>query len=185
MVLPPPFLQLGIQTHRAFDAVADQPKAGTSVEEASEQMGEFFRRGEVGPSDPAEPIDGYLRHDSSRCRRPHIAMAQLRPSGPRRRVATADVIGGSTDERQVSERLRDVSEMFPSSAEFLAVEPEVVRVAEHLLEDEARLLEIAEPDRHSTYQNEHMLKVPSSPTRPSEKSSDGVKQKMFVDGLTK
>jgi hypothetical protein len=32
--LPQPFLQLGMQTHRAFDALADQLKAGASVEQA-------------------------------------------------------------------------------------------------------------------------------------------------------
>ena len=32
--LPPPFLQLGMQTHRAFDALADQLKAGASGQEA-------------------------------------------------------------------------------------------------------------------------------------------------------
>lgn len=32
--LPPPFLQLGMQTHRAFDALADQLRAGASREEA-------------------------------------------------------------------------------------------------------------------------------------------------------
>ena len=31
---PPPFLRLGMQTRRAFDALADQLKAGTSGEEA-------------------------------------------------------------------------------------------------------------------------------------------------------
>jgi cytochrome c556 len=32
--LPPSFLQLGMQTHRAFDALADQLRAGASREEA-------------------------------------------------------------------------------------------------------------------------------------------------------
>jgi hypothetical protein len=32
--LPPPFLQLGMQTHRAFDALADQLRGGASGEEA-------------------------------------------------------------------------------------------------------------------------------------------------------
>lgn len=32
--LPPPFLQLGMQTHRAFDALADQLRGGATTEEA-------------------------------------------------------------------------------------------------------------------------------------------------------
>ena len=32
--LPPPFLQLGMQTHRAFDALADQLRGGATGEEA-------------------------------------------------------------------------------------------------------------------------------------------------------
>src|SRR5262245_11540902 len=46
-----------------------------------------------------------------------------------------------TDQREVGERLREVAEVLPTMAELLAVEPQVVRVAEHLLEEEARLLE--------------------------------------------
>jgi hypothetical protein len=45
----------------------------------------------------------------------------------------------------VCERRREVPEVLAPAAEFLAVEPEVVRVAEHLLEDQARLRQIAEP----------------------------------------
>jgi hypothetical protein len=37
--LPPPFLQLGMQTHRAFDALADQLRAGASREEALKSIG--------------------------------------------------------------------------------------------------------------------------------------------------
>ena len=36
--LPPAFLQLGMQTHRGFDALADQLKAGATTEEALKAM---------------------------------------------------------------------------------------------------------------------------------------------------
>ena len=36
--LPPPFLQLGMQTHRGFDALADQLRAGAAPEEALKSM---------------------------------------------------------------------------------------------------------------------------------------------------
>ena len=52
-------------------------------------------------------------------------------------------------------------------SDLLGVEPEVVGVAEHVLEDEARFLEPAARVSASTSQKVQRLKVPSSPVRPS------------------
>src|SRR5262245_24933586 len=60
----------------------------------------------------------------------------------RRREPAVEVVGG-TDEGEVGERLREVPEVLGALAELLAEQPEVVCVAEHLLEVEARLLEVA------------------------------------------
>jgi hypothetical protein len=50
---------------------------------------------------------------------------------------------------QVSARLWEVAEVLTLRAQLLAVEPEMIRVAQHLLEDEARLLQIAQPRQKS------------------------------------
>src|SRR5437762_6585654 len=52
-------------------------------------------------------------------------------------------IEGGADQRQVRERLREVAEVLCLGAELFAVQPEVIGVAEHLLEDEARLVQVA------------------------------------------
>ena len=51
-------------------------------------------------------------------------------------------IEGGADQRQVRERLREVAEVLCLGAELFAVQPEVIGVAEHLLEDEARLVQV-------------------------------------------
>src|SRR5262245_51720591 len=55
--------------------------------------------------------------------------------------ASIEIVGGA-DQRQVSKGLREVSEMLRPRAELLAVQPEMVGIAEHLLEEEPRLLKI-------------------------------------------
>ena len=59
------------------------------------------------------------------------------------RESAVEIVGG-TDGGQVGEGLREVSKMLAPVAELVAVQPEVVRVAEHLLEEEAGLLEVAQ-----------------------------------------
>lgn len=49
------------------------------------------------------------------------------------------------DEREVRERLREVPEVLSLGAELFAVEADVVRVPEHLFEEEARLVQVPHP----------------------------------------
>src|SRR5262245_4831835 len=51
-----------------------------------------------------------------------------------------EVVGGA-DQCEVREGLREVAELFACRADLLGVEPDVVRVAEHLLEGQPRLVE--------------------------------------------
>src|SRR5215467_6971827 len=51
-------------------------------------------------------------------------------------------IEGGADERQVRERLREVAEVLRLKAELLAVQPQVIGVAEHLIEEETRLVQV-------------------------------------------
>src|SRR5215468_1874593 len=69
----------------------------------------------------------------------------------RRASRSAGVAGGrqppveiesSADERQVRERLREVAEVLRLKAELLAVQPQVIGEAEHLLEEETRLVQV-------------------------------------------
>ena len=46
---------------------------------------------------------------------------------------------GGTDQRQVCERLREVTELLTGESDFLGVQPEVVRIRQHLLEYDACL----------------------------------------------
>src|SRR5215831_18375100 len=71
---------------------------------------------------------------------------RARRGGFRRRARLPGVAGdrqpaieieGGADERQVRERLRKVAEVLGLKAELLAVQPQVIGVAEHLLEEEA------------------------------------------------
>src|SRR5262249_52224070 len=54
-------------------------------------------------------------------------------------------IEGGADQCQVRERLREVAEVLRLRAQLLAIQPEVVGVAEHLLEEEPRLLQVPHP----------------------------------------
>src|SRR3712207_1249902 len=50
-------------------------------------------------------------------------------------------VEGGADERQVREGLREVAQSLAAGTDLLGVEPEVVGVAEHLLEDEPGFFE--------------------------------------------
>src|SRR5262245_39983736 len=52
-------------------------------------------------------------------------------------------IESGADERQMRERLREVAEMLRLKAELLAVEPLMIGVPEHLLEEKACLLQVS------------------------------------------
>src|SRR5215211_8646779 len=52
---------------------------------------------------------------------------------------------GCADEGEVREGLREIAQRLPAGPDLLRIEPEVVCVAEHLLEDETGLLEPASP----------------------------------------
>src|SRR6266852_8455486 len=51
-------------------------------------------------------------------------------------------IEGGADERQMRERLRKVAEVLCLGAQLLAVQPQVIGVAEHFLEEEPRLVQV-------------------------------------------
>src|SRR5262249_18820096 len=51
---------------------------------------------------------------------------------------------GGGNEREMGEGLREVAEMLRLGAELLAVETEVIGIAEHLLEDEASLVQVSQ-----------------------------------------
>ena len=76
------------------------------------------------------------------------------------------------DQRQVREGLREVPQRLAAGPGLLGVQPEMIGVAEHPLEDQPRVVQarrVACPARvsASTSQNVQMLKVPSLPCRPS------------------
>src|SRR5687768_503495 len=52
------------------------------------------------------------------------------------------IVGGA-DQRKMREGLREVAEVLRSRTQFLAVKPQVVRVAEHLLKEEPCLWQVA------------------------------------------
>src|SRR5215471_14791802 len=54
-------------------------------------------------------------------------------------------IEGGADERQVCERLGEVAEVLRLGPELLAVQPQVIGVAEHLLEEQPCLGQIPHP----------------------------------------
>src|SRR5262245_24173499 len=58
------------------------------------------------------------------------------------RQSTVEIEGGA-DEGEVRERLWEVAEVLRLKAELLAVQPEVIGVAQHLLEEEPRLVQVA------------------------------------------
>src|SRR6266542_492861 len=51
-------------------------------------------------------------------------------------------IEGGADERQVRERLGEVAKVLRLGAQLLAVQPQVIGVAEHFLEEEPRLVQV-------------------------------------------
>ena len=63
---------------------------------------------------------------------------------PAGRQPPIQLVGGA-DQRHVGERLREIAEMLTAMADLLREEPQVIGVAEHLLEQEARLLQVARP----------------------------------------
>src|SRR5262249_22022620 len=76
------------------------------------------------------------------CRRPAHGLRRLESPGVAGGRQPAVEIEGGADERQVRERLGEVAEVLRLGAELLAVQPEVIGVAEHLLEEEARLVQV-------------------------------------------
>ncbi len=71
---------------------------------------------------------------------------------------TVEIEGGA-DQREVGEYLRENTVLRPR-AQLLAVTP-VVRIAEHLLEKESRLLKITHAGQALNVQNERIENVPS------------------------
>ena len=70
----------------------------------------------------------------------------IRAVGPKRGLAERGVeVDGRRDQRQVGERLREVAQRLAGRADLLGVEAEVVRVGEHLLERQPRLVEPPRP----------------------------------------
>jgi hypothetical protein len=57
------------------------------------------------------------------------------------REAAVEIERGA-DQREVGKGLREVAEVLGAWPQFLAIQSEVIRVAEHLLEEKARLLHI-------------------------------------------
>src|SRR5204863_275782 len=86
------------------------------------------------------PSSGSLRKSTSRAscwRTARRLSASLRPG-----AAAAARGAGGADQRQVRERLGEVAEVLRLGAQLLAVQAQVIGVAEHLLEEEPRLLEV-------------------------------------------
>src|SRR5262245_55456906 len=63
------------------------------------------------------------------------------------RELAVDGVGGA-DQPEVRERLRKVAQVLGVGTELLGVEPDLVRVPEHLLEHEPRLLRVARAGEH-------------------------------------
>src|SRR5262249_16125772 len=78
---------------------------------------------------------------SATSRRLQTRSRRTRRCGSARLVERAIQVVRGADERQVSERLRVVAERFTGAARLLGVQPEVIGVAEHPFEQEARFLE--------------------------------------------
>src|SRR5205809_2570830 len=102
-----------------------------------------YRRSSSPPRGAARaagrPVRGYRRRGGPRagsagtCRSPGVAGGREPP---------VEIERGA-DQREVREGLREVAEVLRLRAELLAVESQVVGVAEHLLEEESRLVQIA------------------------------------------
>ena len=81
-------------------------------------------------------------YEGSAWRSPCLAGA----AGFVRRVVQAFVQGdGSVDQRQVGECLREVADLFAGGGDLFGVQADVVRVGQHLLEGQARVVEPARP----------------------------------------
>ena len=78
---------------------------------------------------------------------------------------------GGVDQREVGEGLGEVAKLLAGQADLLGIEPEVVGVGEHLLEDEHGLVQRPARASASTYQKVHSEKVPSEPRSPSGEAS--------------
>src|SRR5688572_26432234 len=74
---------------------------------------------------------------------------------------------GRADQREMSEGLRKVAELLAGGPDLLRVQPDVVRVGEHLFEGKATLIQAPGAGQRSTHQKEHSEKVASSPASPS------------------
>ena len=87
-------------------------------------------------------------------------------------------VEGGADEREVREGLREIAKGLALRAGLFGVEAEVIGVAQHAFESRRASSShagLARPARvsASTSQKEHMLKVPSSPGRPSTRGCGG------------
>src|SRR5215468_11958636 len=91
-------------------------------------------------------------------------------------------IEGGADEGQVREGLREVAEVLRLKPELLAVQSQVTGVAEHLLEEEPRLVQVAHAGE--------ALDIPEGAHRkgafcPSESVGESVGQAIAIDqGVT-
>ena len=59
------------------------------------------------------------------------------------------------DQRQVCEGLREIAQRFAVHPCFFGIQPEVIRVAKHFLEDQSRLVELGLIDSSSAGQRFH------------------------------
>src|SRR5262245_64510457 len=93
------------------------------------------------PRPRRDPAGGYRAPKTSALRAPGLRD----PAGIRE--LAVDGVGGA-DQPEVRERLREVAQVLAVGTELLGVEPDVVRVPEHLLEHEPRLLRVARAGEH-------------------------------------
>ena len=61
-------------------------------------------------------------------------VASLRPKRPIQ-------VEGGTDQSQMGERLREIAKRFTAGAGLLRVEPEMIGIAEHLLEEQPSVVQ--------------------------------------------
>jgi len=79
---------------------------------------------------------------------------------PRSREPPVQIVGGP-DQRQEREGLREIAEELCPRAQLLTLQSHVIRIANHLVEEEPRLVEIAHARETLDVQKEHMENVPS------------------------
>jgi|SRR5262245_45801143 len=96
--------------------------------------------------DRAPAVSGRLRRGNGHPTRRHrwgvLVLAILSPGVAGGGEAAVEIEGGA-DEGQVREGLKEVAEVLRLKPELLAVQPQVISVAEHLLEEEPRLVQVA------------------------------------------